>query len=79
MDIYKLIELTANVVTIAGFILGIKYVSKIYNIISDNINIIIGKVDKAYIIKYFDKAQIINMGYAEKDLSDKIYPKKDNY
>lgn len=79
MDIYKSIELTANIVTIAGFIIGIKYVSKIYNIISNNINIIIDKVDKAYIIKYSNNAQIINVGYFEKDLANKIYPEKDNY
>ena len=78
MDIYKSIELAANIVTIAGFIIGIKYVSKIYNIISSNINIIIDKVDKAYIIKYFDKAQIINVGYPKKDLASQIYSKKDN-
>jgi len=78
MDVYKSIELAANVVTIAGFIIGIKYVSKIYNIISSNINIVVDSIDKAYIVKYVNNAQIINMGYSEKDLSNKIYPEKDN-
>ena len=75
MDIFKVIEILANLTTIFGFIIGISYVGKIYKIIIKNINVVVDKIDNAYIVGYVNKAQIVNVGYAQKDFSNKSYSK----
>jgi len=78
-DIFGTVELIANLVTILGFIVGVNYVGKIYKIIAKNINVVVDKIDNAYIVSYANNAQIVNVGRSEKSFLDKAYPLKDKF
>lgn len=62
-DIYKIIELIANIVTIVGIFFGVNYVKKIYNKIEVKIKI---------------QKQITNFMYQNTNYEDKQYAQNIN-